>query len=122
MPPWKKTSRLGQASEILSTPRFFITSLITVRNHEGTPEMLVTLAEAEASTSAGSFSSQSGMRAIRFEGMRKSPAKGLMRSIRVALRSPILTRGFSGFSSLANEPPRIKPFPANMCDSGLRRR
>ena len=46
-------------SESVSTPFALIISFATVRNHEGTPEILVTCASLDAATRAGSFTDQS---------------------------------------------------------------
>ena len=103
---------------MVEAPEAFITSFITVRNHDGTPEMERTSARREASTSRGSFVVQSSMRAVFFEGMRKRLTSGLMRSISVADRSPTFTPVFSPGISLAKLPPRMKFLPPNTCESG----
>ena len=55
------------------------------------PEMLLTSSRSEARMSAGSLTFQSVSRAMDLEGMRARLASGLMRSIRVAERSPTFT-------------------------------
>ena len=89
MPPWKNTSRFGHTSCIERAPAAFITSRITVRNHEGTPDMLVMLLFKLAATSAGSFSSQFSISATLLLGTRIMLAMGLMFLMSEAERSPI---------------------------------
>ena len=119
MPPWKKTSKLGHTSWMQSFPVFSRTRLITVRNHDGTPLRLVTLAPMLASTSSGSFSVQFSMSATCLLGMRIRLASGFMFSMRLALRSPTLTPGFS-CRLLAKLPPKMKALPEKMRLCGFR--
>lgn len=54
---------MGQTSDRLVAPALSRMPRSTVRNHEGTPEMLVTFSCIEASISAGSLRVQSAIRA-----------------------------------------------------------
>ena len=121
MPPWKNTSSPGHTSCRQLAPLRAITSLMSVRNHEGTPERLVTFSSMLASTSAGNFSCQSLMRAMRLLGTLNRPASGGMRLMSVALKSPTCTPGLRS-SALAKLPPSIKAFPPKSLLSGLRLR
>ncbi len=119
IPPWKNTSRFGHTECIEEAPFSAIMRWRTVRNHDGTPEILVIFSLAAALTSAGSFLFQSSIRAISLSGTRTRFAKGLMHSIRFADKSPTFTPRGKPSNSLAKLPPRIKLFPANKRLCGL---
>ena len=86
-------------SQRLCFPFFSITFLINTRNHEGTPERLVTFSIRVVSTISLSLLSQSDIRSISFEGTRiKSSNIGAFRTS-IAGRSPVGNVGFIGLGA-----------------------
>ena len=74
----EKHLKIGYTSEIESTPLSSIIRRITVINHDGTPDILVTSATDAFATSAGSFSSQSASNAVFLSGTLTKFASGLI--------------------------------------------
>ena len=117
MPPWKKTSRLGQTSSRFDFPVKARICFIKTRYHDGTPEIFVTFSLTVVLVICSSFSSKSSRSAIFCFGVLIiSTQKGAF-SIRIAERSPYSESLLNWF--ILWLPPRVRLFPENIRVSGL---